>query len=111
MKKATLYYDGRCSMCSKEIHLLKKFKNSKLELVDIWQVEIDIPRFKLLRILHMRTSDGTWLTGLDANVAAWKHTQFGFLFSFLRWPLIKPIVDNVYHYWVKKRWAKKRLFS
>ena len=106
MKKATLYYDGKCSTCSKEIRLLKKFKNSTLELVDIWQVETDIPRFELLRILHMRTADGTWLTGLDANISAWKHTQFGFLFSPLRWPLIKPITNSIYHYWAYKRFSQ-----
>jgi len=103
MQKSFLYYDGKCSTCSKEIHLLRKFKNSNLELVDIWQVEAAIPRHELLRILHICTQDGTWLTGLDANVAAWKHTKFGFLFSPLRWPLIKPITDNIYYYWAKKR--------
>ena len=103
MQKATLYYDGKCSTCSKEIRLLKSLKNSELELIDIWQVETDIPRHELLRILHMRIHDGTWLTGVDANVAAWQHTQFGFLLSPLRWPLIKPITDKIYHSWIKKR--------
>ena len=103
MQKAILYYDGRCPLCNKEIHLLRKLKNSNLELLDIWQVETEIPRFELLRVLHMRTANGIWLTGLDANVAAWKYTQYGFIFSPLRWPIIKSIADIAYNYWVKKR--------
>lgn len=103
IQKAILYYDGKCSLCSREISLLNTFKNSQLELVDLWQVDIDIPRYELQRILHLRTAQGDWLTGLDATASAWQHTKFGFILAPLRWPLIKQIADNVYIRWTKQR--------
>ncbi|MGH1428693.1 MAG: thiol-disulfide oxidoreductase DCC family protein [Arenicella sp.] len=109
--KSTLYYDGNCPICSKEMALLKKLKNSQLELVDLWQAEIHIPQENLLKILHLRTPEGNWKKGLDANVAAWKHTRIGFLFLPLRWPLIKPIADKIYSRWAEKRFCKIQLKS
>lgn len=56
--------------------------------------------------LHLMTT-GKWVTGLHANVRAWPHTRFGFMFKPLLWPLIYPIANKVYETWADRRYDKK----
>lgn len=107
----TLFYDGKCPLCSKEIRLLSKLKDNDLLLQDIHAPEVeqqgDLPsRSSMLKILHLRTSSGRWLQGLDANVAAWNHTAFGWLLAPLRWPGLSALADRAYHWWAERRYCK-----
>lgn len=63
----------------------------------------------LLRTLHLQRADGTWLTGADANVAAWEDTRRGRLLRVLRWPLLRPFVDLGYRIWAF--WRYRRLYG
>jgi predicted DCC family thiol-disulfide oxidoreductase YuxK len=63
----------------------------------------------LLRTLHLQRADGTWLTGADANVAAWEDTRRGRLLRVLRWPLLRPFVDLGYRVWAF--WRYRRLYG
>ena len=106
MMKDTLYYDGACPLCAREMKHLAKLKRDSLELVDIHGVEMtnEMPsKEDLLLNLHLKRGDD-WVVGADANVAAWRHTQFGPLWAWLRWPVIKQIVDPVYAFWAKRRY-------
>ncbi len=60
----------------------------------------------MLYRLHLKTSSGDWMSGVDATVKAWSHTRWGFLFSVLRWPLIGPLADRAYRYWARKRYQR-----
>jgi predicted DCC family thiol-disulfide oxidoreductase YuxK len=110
--KDTLYYDGRCDLCLREIRQLQRLSNEQLELRDIHTLPAEggLPtREALLRTLHLRRAGGEWLTGLDASVAAWQHTRLGALWRWLRWPLIRPLATHVYRHWA--RWRYRRLYS
>lgn len=111
IKKDSLYFDGTCPLCSKEISLLKKLIKERILFVDIHKVDpndLNIPpREELLRRLHLRQLNGEWLIGLDANVAVWSHTNYGFLFRILRWPIIRNIADSVYASWADRRFKKR----
>jgi len=107
----TLYYDGLCPVCAHEIKLLQKLKRDSLTLIDIHSLnskatDDDICRNALLAILHLKTSEGRWLKGLDATVQAWRHTPVGWLLAPLRWPLIKQVADKAYTFWAYKRICK-----
>lgn len=105
----TLYYDGQCPLCSKEMAKLGTMCGGGLELRDIHQLPASdaLPdRDTLLRTLHLRTADGRLLTGIDANVAAWQHTRLGPLWAWLRWPLIKPCADFCYNLWAERRYRR-----
>ena len=107
--KPSLYYDGTCSLCSKEISVLKRLSNDGIDLVDIHQVnDNDLPsKDSLLKRLHLRKADGEWLVGLDANVYAWSLTPYGILFKILRvWPILL-IVDFIYNRWANQRFKKR----
>ena len=90
---------------------LAQIKGPALELVDIHTLADDDParpeRQTLLEVLHLKRGT-TYLTGLDANVAAWQHTAFGAFFRWLRWPWVRPLVDPIYNRWA--RWRFNRMY-
>lgn len=104
----TLFYDGQCPICMKEMRLLNRYKNARLILQDIHHsgtpaIAKPYCNEQLLAVLHLKTARGSWLKGLDATVAAWGHTRFGFLLKPLRWPLIGSIADYFYYRWAERR--------
>lgn len=106
----TLYYDGQCSLCAAEIESLRRERGSALNLVDIHT--LDAPtreRDGLLRTLHLQRSDGTWLQGADANVAAWEGTSKAKALAVLRWPVLRRVVDLGYRLWAA--WRYRRLYG
>lgn len=105
----TLYYDGNCPLCMREVRLLQRIADPGLTLQDLHSVPDrtgEPTRLEKLATLHLRTGSGRWLTGVDATVQAWSHTRWGFLFRILRWPLIGPLADSAYRYWARKRYQR-----
>jgi len=105
----TLYYDGGCPLCMREVRLLQRIADQGLHLQDLHEVP-DSPgqpsRLLKLSTLHLCTAGGEWLTGVDATVQAWSHTRWGWLFKPLRWPVIGPLADAAYRYWARKRYQR-----
>ena len=88
--------------------MLAKMKSDELELVDIHGLSAtDIPpRNELLEVLHLKTRDGEWVTGVDASVRAWSSTRMGWLWKILKLPLISPVAKYIYAIWAKRRYVK-----
>ena len=110
-ERATLYYDGNCPICLREMARLQRLKSDDLQLRDIHaMLDPSLPdRDTLLRNLHLRYADGRLVTGVEANIAAWRCTPYGRWLSWLRWPLLRPVVDSTYQRWA--RWRYDRLYS
>lgn len=109
---ATLFYDGRCPLCVKEMAKLESLKSRQLQLADIHTLpaESTLPdKDTLLRNLHLLTPQGEMLTGVDANVAAWQYTRKGHWFRWMRWPLIGSAANLGYTLWA--RWRYNRLYK
>ena len=109
MATDTLYYDGNCPLCKREIDLLKRLSKACIDFVDIHQIKDDsLPSTAaLLKELHLNKADGTWLKGLDDNVYLWSKTPYGLLFKPLRrWPL-RPLADKIYYAWAERRYQKR----
>ncbi|MBL6689367.1 MAG: DUF393 domain-containing protein [Pseudomonadales bacterium] len=107
MTKETLYYDGTCPLCRREISHLEKIADKNIRFQDVHGSNMDPAEAEArLKFLHLETDSGEVLKGLDANVAAWQHTRWGFLFRPLRWPVIRQIADVVYGYWAVKRFER-----
>lgn len=103
----TLFYDGRCPLCRREISALRKLSSERLSLVDAHTHEPSAgepDREALLTRLHLKTSDGDWLSGVDATVRAWSHMRWGSLLKPLRWPLLAPLADRAYDHWARRRY-------
>ena len=95
---------------------LRRRCGSTLRLVDIHSLADAVSdtslealpaRAEMLQVLHLQTAQGEWVKGLDANVRAWQHTQFGWLWRPLRWPLVASVADWLYAIWAKARYAKR----
>ncbi len=109
--KETLYYDGKCSLCVAEMDKLAVIKGDQLDLKDIHQLSDQLTeqeQDKMLRVLHLQRGD-QWITGIDANIAAWQHTRWGWIWRVLGWPIIKPVANLVYQRWA--RWRYDRLYT
>ncbi len=111
-----LYYDGQCPLCVKEMDRLHRLKDQHLLLKDIhtlpeaYDDDPDCPqpsKERLLRVLHLQRN-GRFITGIDANIAAWQHTRFGLCWRWLGWPFIRPIAEFAYHRWAQ--WRYQRLY-
>ena len=108
-KPSTLYYDGQCPLCSFEMRHLNRLKTEDLVLQDIHaQLNLaDASREQYLKVLHLKRSDGSTLTGLDASVYAWQHTPLGPMMAWLRWPIVKTVADTVYGVWARRRFDRR----
>ena len=122
--KDTLFFDGQCPLCSREIRTLSKLAKGRVNFVDIhqWhgsekacldeQASPDMPpidspdKQSLLKVLHLRKADGQWLKGFDANVAVWRKTNFGALFLIFRLPVLKQLAAALYEKWAAMRYTK-----
>lgn len=105
-----LYYDGRCPLCRREMTHLERLRDPTLELVDIHSLPGDFcgpDRATLLQILHLKTPEGHWVTGLPANVRAWSHTRYGWLWRPLLWPGLRTLAELVYHRWALRRYRRR----
>ncbi len=106
MDRDTLYYDGACPICRAEVGKLTRFTGNRLAVVNIHEMrdEDGVPdRSRLLARLHLRTADGAWLTGLDANIRAWRHTPFRRLWELFELPLLRPLGERAYEFWLRRR--------
>ncbi|MCH8543157.1 MAG: DUF393 domain-containing protein [Alcanivorax sp.] len=104
----TLYFDGRCPLCRREMALLSRIKGASLRLVDVHQPGAVPPDSvaDMLEVLHLQTAAGTWLTGVDATVRAWSHTPVGWLWGWLAWGPVRPMAERLYRRWARRRYAR-----
>lgn len=110
----TLYYDGECPICQREVELLRQRKSESLKLVDVHHDDslTGRQREQLMSRLHVRRGDGTWLTGYQANLQAWTHTSWRRWVPLLNiWP-IRKLGEVGYELWLKLyRQLRKRRVS
>ncbi len=105
----TLFYDGQCPLCVREMSQLKKLdKHGRLCFEDILAPDFN-ERFPQLsiqranRIMHAQRSDGVMLEALDAVHAAWslpdvcQGTDSGLRLSFAAQQLAKGLPDLPRH--------------
>ena len=103
----TLYYDGRCPLCAREARWLASRQRGQLVLVDIHGLKLDeTQRTALLEVLHLRTGDGQWLTGVDASQRAWAHVLPGWLLRPLGWRWLRFFLNPLYSFWAKRRYRR-----
>ncbi|KEI73416.1 thiol-disulfide oxidoreductase DCC family protein [Endozoicomonas elysicola] len=110
----TLFYDGECPLCMREIdHLSKKNRKGLLKLVDIRQdgFQEKYPEFDVVeldRFIHAKLADGRIVKGVDATLAAWEAVGMGCFVAPLRWPGVACIADIGYSLFAKNRHGLSR---
>ncbi|MBY0316513.1 MAG: DUF393 domain-containing protein [Bdellovibrionales bacterium] len=77
-KKLTVYFDGLCKVCSTEINHYKKQRGAEnIVFVDICAPHFDahkegVDPVLVHKIMHVRRSDGSLATRVDAFIEIWK---------------------------------------
>lgn len=92
MTKYTLYYDGQCNLCAREIGLLKRLSSKNTDFKDIHKIEnfTDLPtKEHMLKRLHLGTNHGEWFLGLNATIKIWRQTKYSFMVRILTIPGIR----------------------
>jgi len=105
----TLFYDGACPLCRREIKKLSVLSDGKMRFIDLHEVQLCSvypDREQLMQKLHLRTDSGEWLVGIDANIYAWRHTRYAWVWNILRCPFIYPLASRAYNFWALVRYQK-----
>ena len=114
LESLTIFYDGYCPLCVKEMRHLKKLdSNEKLNLVDLNDeyFESDFPEIsahKAMTRLHgylFQNNTKQLVTGLDVTYYAWRMVGKGWLVAPLRWPIISWFADKAYLWFAKHRFT------
>jgi predicted DCC family thiol-disulfide oxidoreductase YuxK len=106
----TLYYDGNCPICRKEMAHLDTLKEDSLQLLDIHQLPVsDARKQELLSVLHLKTSEGQEIKGYQANLRAWQHTRYAFWARLLSYPPLSWAGQLAYAVWLRYyHWRRSR---
>lgn len=98
----TLYYDGNCPLCAREIQLLRRRASlDRLQLIDISDAPFDATALgfthqAMQNLLHARFADGQWVTGLDATLWSWRAAGLEKWAAPLTWKPLRPLLEWAY---------------
>ncbi|WP_127347821.1 thiol-disulfide oxidoreductase DCC family protein [Pseudidiomarina mangrovi] len=109
MSALTVFYDGRCPLCVREMRQLKRRDHANaILLIDLHSEQFtpfsgQIDALAADRILHGLTDDNQLLLGLDVTHRAWSLVGRGWMTAPLRWPVIRWFADHGYLFFARHR--------
>ena len=110
----TVFYDGKCGLCSKEINHYRKIAPSGIfNWQDITESADELKKAGIslsegLRLLHAKDNVGQTHIGVDAFILIWKQLQRWHVLAVLvELPIIRQITNMAYR--VFANWRFKRL--
>ena len=113
----TLFYDGRCPLCMKEIRHLRRWNSAgRVVFVDINSPDFatrypHIDPETAMAILHGQLADGRVITGVDVTVAAWEQVGKGHWVRWLKWPGVRRVSPALYRLFARNRHRLARLLT
>ena len=109
----TVFYDGKCGLCSKEINYYKTIANpKKFTWLDVANNPnhlklIDVTLSDALMQLHVLDNENNIHVGVDAFILIWSNLKFWRVLSFIvDLPIIKQIANLLYKKFAERRFAK-----
>jgi len=109
----SVFYDGKCSLCSREIKFYKKIApKDLLHWVDVTtsENELKLSNIKLvdaLMYLHAKDSRGKFHIGIDAFILIWSQLNyFKYLNFIVSLPLVYQLASFTYDKFAKYRFSK-----
>ncbi|QYK48413.1 MAG: DUF393 domain-containing protein [Phycisphaeraceae bacterium] len=106
----TLLIDGGCSLCAREVRLLKRLDRGRgiLAFEDIsgphfvasdWGVTHE----EAMAQMHAYTSDGDKVIGMEVFRRAYALVGWGWLWAPTGWPILRPAFDALYRLFARNR--------
>jgi predicted DCC family thiol-disulfide oxidoreductase YuxK len=109
----TVFYDGKCGLCSKEINHYRKIAPSSIfKWQDITKSVCELNQegitlVECLKLLHAKDNSGQIHVGVDAFILIWKQLRRWRLLAFLvGLPIIRHIVNALYRAFANWRFKK-----
>lgn len=106
----TVYYDGLCKVCDREISVYKKSRGAeKIQFKDICAPGFDaaqegVDPVKVHKVMHAKTPAGEFRTEVDAFIAIWEVLPaFQKLADIAQLKLVRKLLNIGYHGFVKVR--------
>lgn len=110
----TVFYDGKCGLCSKEINYYRKIAPAGMfDWQDITESADDLKQEGIslsqgLKLLHAKDSSGQMHVGVDAFILIWKQLKrWRVLAVLVGLPIIRLIANAAYRAFAS--WRFKRL--
>ena len=110
----TVFYDGKCGLCAKEIGHYRKIAPSGIfdwQDITITTEALHKEGIRLsegLKLLHVKDADGVLHVGVDAFIVIWHELKrWRVLASLVSLPVIKPLANACYRMFAA--WRFKRL--
>ncbi len=101
--KLTVYFDGLCHLCSREIdHYRRQNGSDQLRFVDITLPEFDAQTENLdpklvHKVMHVKTQNQELKTGVEAFIAIWDHLpKYQWLSKLAKTSALRPFLDLGY---------------
>ena len=108
-EKFEVFFDAQCPLCKKEIDMVRRMDvNNRLTLTDIAHENFDPqtvgkPLDTLMREIHGRHDDGSWVVGVEVFREIYGRVGFGKLTALSRWPIVRSILNVGYSCFARPR--------
>lgn len=105
----TVYFDGNCPICRREIDLMSIFNRKKhLEFIDFsassyLPAEHGLSPCDLGKVIHARWADGTVITGVEVFREMWEAIGLRALARLARRPTINKLLVRAYDWFARNR--------
>jgi predicted DCC family thiol-disulfide oxidoreductase YuxK len=106
----TVYYDGACPICSREIAQYRRFQGAEwLDFVDVTAcgengLGPDLSRDAALARMHVRRADGSLASGAAAFAEIWQQLpRFAWAGRLAASPVVLPVLEIGYRVFLRVR--------
>jgi predicted DCC family thiol-disulfide oxidoreductase YuxK len=105
----TVYFDGECPLCAREVDLVRRLdRRSRIRFTDIAARGFDAAVIgrthdELMARIHARLPDGTLVEGVEVFRQMYGAAGFGPLVSLTRIPGVSHVLDASYRWFAKNR--------
>jgi predicted DCC family thiol-disulfide oxidoreductase YuxK len=105
----TVYFDGECPICRREIDFMKIFnRRNHLQFIDFSASSFLSPEHGLSpcdlgKVIHARWSDGTIITGVEVFREMWEAIGLRALARLARRPTVNKLLVRAYAWFAKNR--------
>lgn len=102
-------YDGQCPLCRREVAMLRRMdRKNRVAMVDIADPAFEASRYgrtqqDVMDRIHGVLPDGTVIEGMDVFRGLYAATGWGWVMSWTRLPIARPITDAMYRWFARHR--------
>ena len=113
----TLYYDGNCVFCRREIARLRRWDGARrLDFTDIAapgfsSLPAGVDMQSLNTEMHALAADGRLLVGIDSLLAAYTLVGRGWMVAPLRVRALRPVLSSLYRRFARNRYRISALLG